>query len=217
MAECYVKQVKNIYRKSEDKEMGLMIYRSTPLADGKSPAELLFKRKIRTNLPMLHLQSKNKDEIMSQVQSKRKQKQAYDRKGVKELTSLRPNQSVRVKVNDGKGAKWQMRARVVKEVAPRSYLVKCENGAELRRNRKDLLATREPPPEMYDRLEDLIDHMTSPPSNTAEQDSVSPLTNSSPPQVPRTAGKDVDKPMSTPIQERPKRVIKKTQRFIEIY
>ena len=131
MAECYVKQVKNIFIKSKDPYLGLLNYRGTPLEGGLSPAELAFGgRKIRTNLPTVHVQSQDRKHVMSQVKRKQCQKLRHDKKGVKPLAALRPGQSVRVQDKSG-NRKWQDKAQVLKEVAPRSYLVRSENGGVL--------------------------------------------------------------------------------------
>nr|XP_054755493.1 uncharacterized protein K02A2.6-like [Lytechinus pictus] len=57
LAENAVKIVKNLILKSlhsgQDIHRALQVYRSSPLACGKSPAELLYNRQIRSNLPML--------------------------------------------------------------------------------------------------------------------------------------------------------------------
>ena len=50
MAERLVGTVKKMWRK-ENKNVALMVYRSTPLGGGKSPAELLYGRNLRKNLP----------------------------------------------------------------------------------------------------------------------------------------------------------------------
>ncbi|UYV76907.1 K02A2.6-like [Cordylochernes scorpioides] len=47
-AEAAVKIVKNLMKKNKDPVLALMEYRATPLANGLSPAELLFGRKILT-------------------------------------------------------------------------------------------------------------------------------------------------------------------------
>ena len=52
--------MKNLTKKSEDEiYTGLLAYRATPLSCGKSPAEILYNRKLRTYLPILEDQ-KNK-------------------------------------------------------------------------------------------------------------------------------------------------------------
>ena len=51
LAERSVGTVKRMWKKEENKNVALMVYRSTPLGGGKSPAELLYGRNLRTNLP----------------------------------------------------------------------------------------------------------------------------------------------------------------------
>ncbi|UYV80371.1 K02A2.6-like [Cordylochernes scorpioides] len=51
MAEAGVKIAKLILKKNQDPSLGLLEYRSTPLENGYSPAELLMGRKLRTTLP----------------------------------------------------------------------------------------------------------------------------------------------------------------------
>ncbi|XP_041483070.1 uncharacterized protein K02A2.6-like [Lytechinus variegatus] len=59
LAENAVKIVKNLILKSQhsgqDIHRALQVYRSSPIACGKSPAELLYNRQIRSNLPCLTL------------------------------------------------------------------------------------------------------------------------------------------------------------------
>ena len=47
-AERAVQTVKNILKKERDKEIALLVYRSTPLSNGYSPAELLMGLRLRT-------------------------------------------------------------------------------------------------------------------------------------------------------------------------
>lgn len=51
-AESAVKVVKRCLKKNNDLSDGLLAHRSTPLFSGVSPAELLFGRRIRTNIPI---------------------------------------------------------------------------------------------------------------------------------------------------------------------
>jgi len=57
LAEKAVQIVKNILRKSfessDDLNMALLVYRSTPMENGLSPAEMLMGRKIQSNLPIV--------------------------------------------------------------------------------------------------------------------------------------------------------------------
>ena len=50
LAEGAVKAVKLLWKQSKDKHPALMAYRTTPLATGYSPSELLYVRSVRTPL-----------------------------------------------------------------------------------------------------------------------------------------------------------------------
>ena len=50
-----MKTTKSLLKKEKDPTKGLLAYRSTPLACGHSPAELLMGRKIRTTVPTFHI------------------------------------------------------------------------------------------------------------------------------------------------------------------
>ena len=69
-----------------------------------------------------------------------KQKQFHDQ-SAKELPQI-PNRAT-VMIHEKKS--WPTKAKVIKKAAsPRSYNVQTENGTLLRRNRRDLLHTKEP-------------------------------------------------------------------------
>ena len=48
-----VETVKALFKKCNDPYLALLSYRSTPLPNGHSPAELLMARKLRTNVPIV--------------------------------------------------------------------------------------------------------------------------------------------------------------------
>ena len=52
MIERHVGTIKDMLKKAEDPYIALLAYRTTPLHNGFSPAELLMGRKLRTTLPM---------------------------------------------------------------------------------------------------------------------------------------------------------------------
>ncbi|XP_061887621.1 uncharacterized protein K02A2.6-like isoform X2 [Entelurus aequoreus] len=94
LAECSVKTVKNLLKKSQDKDdfqKSLLIYRSAPLQNGLSPAQMLMGRRIRSNLPvnedLLTPKGAHKIRHTKEVQ-KAKQKQLHDRTA-KHLPMLR--------------------------------------------------------------------------------------------------------------------------------
>ncbi|UYV81835.1 hypothetical protein LAZ67_20002653, partial [Cordylochernes scorpioides] len=84
-AEAAVKIVKSLMKKNKDPVLALMEYRATPLANGLSPAELLFGRKIRTMVPCTSssLTPKTVDQSKlrrEEEQRKMAQKTAFDRR-----------------------------------------------------------------------------------------------------------------------------------------
>ncbi|VDI44154.1 Hypothetical predicted protein [Mytilus galloprovincialis] len=85
LAERSVQTIKNMLKKSEDQYNSLLSYRTTPLANGYSPAELLMGRKLRTLLPVapktLVPKLPNTRELLKKEdECKFKQKQYYDRR-----------------------------------------------------------------------------------------------------------------------------------------
>ncbi|UYV80674.1 K02A2.6-like, partial [Cordylochernes scorpioides] len=84
-AEAAVKIVKNLMKKNKDPVLALMEYRATPLANGLSPAELLFGRKIRTMVlctsPSLTPKTVDQSKLRGgREQRKMAQKTAFDRR-----------------------------------------------------------------------------------------------------------------------------------------
>ncbi len=102
LAESSVKIVKALMKKSHDGktdfQKSLMIYRSAPLQNGLSPAQMLMGRRIRTNLPihqdLLTPAGANRINEAKQ-QLKNKQKENYDKKA-KTLRKLKPGDRVRI-------------------------------------------------------------------------------------------------------------------------
>ena len=153
-AENAVKIMKDMIKKvassGEDIYQALQVYRSTPLEHGKSPAELLFNRRIRSNLPVTkellknQVHSSNVDKKKKEL--KKRQKQNYD-KNVAPLPKLKVGATVRLQNMDkpkSNKPQWPLKGVVTKVLQNRSYLVKTENGDVLRRNRRHLLETAEP-------------------------------------------------------------------------
>ncbi|UYV63772.1 K02A2.6-like, partial [Cordylochernes scorpioides] len=134
MAEAGVKIGKLILKKNQDPSLGLLEYRSTPLENGYSPAELLMGRKLRTTLPIApeNLNPKLVDsQTLKRKEGRRRKdmKSRYDRRcGATDMEELSEGDTV-----------WITDMRtcgIVKQKAstPRSYIVDTPV-ATLRRNR----------------------------------------------------------------------------------
>ena len=95
-----VQTLKTIFRKcdetSQDRELGLLIHRSIPLECGKSPAELLFRRCIGSNLPLKPTGQNNEGVVQNKIKQKVKQKEYYV-KHLKALEVLQVGNFVRVR------------------------------------------------------------------------------------------------------------------------
>jgi len=146
-----VKTSKNLIHKAmeskSDPYLALLDWRNTPTEGFKtSPAQRLFSRRTRTLLPttvtMLHPKVPT-NTVKDFTASKIKQAFYYNR-GAKDLPPLQPGDSVRVKplAPHSKGKRWP-KACAQEKVGIRSYCIKTDDGRELRRNRRHLVATPE--------------------------------------------------------------------------
>jgi transposase InsO family protein len=142
-AERGVGIVKQLLKKEKDPYLALMAYRSTPLQNGYSPAELLMSRKIRTDVPISIVQRrpvvpdvtavKRREEIL-----KNRQKKGFDiRHRTKELSALKYGEVVWL-------PRQETEAVVGDQVAPRSYELVTSNNTMTRRNRRDLVQLSNP-------------------------------------------------------------------------
>ena len=142
-AERAVQTVKMILKKTDDPYIGILNYRSTPLQNGYSPAELLMGRTLRTTLPALpellqpdwhYITSVKQQEQLSRDRDKSNYN-FHHRARV--LHTFNPGDKVYVK--DAK-----VRGTVVNPAkTPRSYIVETPTG-KLRRNRRHLAKTSGP-------------------------------------------------------------------------
>uniref|UniRef100_A0A5S6Q175 RNA-directed DNA polymerase n=1 Tax=Trichuris muris TaxID=70415 RepID=A0A5S6Q175_TRIMR len=139
-AERAVAIMENILKKCDDIYLGLLAYRTAPMATGFSPAELMFGRSLRTNVPtdrknllprqMDHATFREREEL-----AKRRQSATFDRRhGVRPRLAFVPGDRVFIRDRREHGT------IVTKEFeAPRSYQVETSDGARLRRNAFHLL------------------------------------------------------------------------------
>lgn len=137
-AERGVQTVKNLLKKASDPYKALLAYRTTALANGYSPAQLLMGRRLRTTLPMLPetLQPRLPDfqQVSCSEREKRlRQTESFNKRHrTRELDKLVPGQPV-----------WITDARAQGTVTavhptPRSYVISGPQGT-IRRNRSHLV------------------------------------------------------------------------------
>ena len=135
LAEATVKTVKNIIRKchmsNTDIYKGLLAYRNTPLSCGKSPAQLIFNHPLQDSLPRIEQQKQGHRPVVTERNAI---KEWHDnRKPITTSTAVyHPNQLVAVQ--DDTTREWTRKGRIVREVEPRSYEIRLDNGRLLRRN-----------------------------------------------------------------------------------
>lgn len=167
LVEKSVQTVKRLLYKAKDSGtdyyQSLLVYRTTPLECGMSPARLLMGRRLRSNLPIQEklLKTKEGEKVKRyKEQQKSKQKFYYDR-GTQNLPELHTGDQVRLKDNTNT---WAQKATVLNEVQPRSYNIQTEDGAVLRRNRRDILG-----PAKADQRSDEAAEQPQPPENPSSE------------------------------------------------
>ena len=124
-------------KKEGDPHLALLAHRSTPLAVGFSPAELLMSRKLCSTIPTTR--ELRKPEVPDEntvrerdKQLKEKQKQNFDNHyGARAMPSLQTGQLIWLPHSNTE-------AHVEEQVAPRSYSVNTPQG-QIRRNRRDII------------------------------------------------------------------------------
>ncbi len=206
--------VKNILRKATGSNTNihkaLLAYRSCPLSpDNKSPAELMFGRKIQSNLPVRSTASQDiQNHYERMLLQKGKSSENYNKNCGSELSDLLPG--AKVLVQDGKT--WYPATVKSRADEPRSYILRTPNEREIRRNRKlSSNASRN--------FE--FSHKTDSDTTTAsdeQQEKMGNNTEMSTAKSPQNAPKSVrfsDKNSVKIIPPRPRREVKKPKRFIE--
>jgi len=132
LAEAAVKNMKRLVvacrMEKADLAGALLEWRSTPRADGVSPALALLKREPRTRTPMLNLRTEFDDEHLNVRRSARIAEQFNKKARAHEREDL--NVGARVRVQDKSSGKWTGWATVSGVRTPgRSYTVRLSDGS----------------------------------------------------------------------------------------
>ena len=218
LAEASVKVVKNMLLKciesGDDFYKSLQAYRATPLDCGKSPAQLLMQRRIKTSLPVSHslLKTENDSEIVDmKIKQKEKLKEQFD-KHSQLVPSFKPG--TLVSLLNSRTGRWDTTASVIKEISPRSYIVETSEGVRYRRNSRHLKPMSEP--ELYKIKEQLWKiYSNSDPDSRANSGNMSGINGHQPPEL--NDSNNINSTGSTQVaaQRRSGRMIKRPERLIE--
>jgi hypothetical protein len=130
--------LKKAKQSGTDPQMSLLCLRSTPVdSRTPSPAELLYGRKIRSNLPAKNeVRIGIQQEHDSLLEKSQIAAEYYNRTARSELPELLPG--MKVLVQQPNENKWVPGSVKQKCSEPRSYVVQMPNGNEVRRNRRFL-------------------------------------------------------------------------------
>lgn len=142
-----VKLAKRVLKKSKrdggDFYMSLLVWRNTPTAGmNSSPAQRMFSRRLRNNLPMKDKLLNPEPQTNVRELKRRRQEQnakVHDRSAT-ELPELKHGDTVRLQFRAGQP--WT-KAKVLCKVGIRSYKIITESGVTFRRNRRALKKTNE--------------------------------------------------------------------------
>ncbi|XP_046846780.1 uncharacterized protein K02A2.6-like [Xenia sp. Carnegie-2017] len=143
-----VQTMKNILRKckanGEDPYLALLDYRKTPI-NGVTPAQTLMSRRLRSTIPTsqrkLNPKLINRTTFKAARQEQPEQQRKHYDRTAKSLAPLEEGDIVRFRKDPA--APWTRGTVTRKHEAPRSYIVKGDNGTEYRRNRRHLRKTNE--------------------------------------------------------------------------
>ena len=164
--------------------MAILDWRNTPSpSTGSSPVQRLFGRRTKTLLPKSGtlLQPKVMEGTEDKLKERKTKQALFCNKGTKELPEHQPGDTVRMKPLQSDKEKLWKKGSVVKKVAPRSYEVDLQ-GTMFRRNRRHLVKTKEPSPQL-----DLESQENPPASST-------PLPVEGPPVMQTRSGRVIHRP-----------------------
>jgi len=166
LVERKIQTVKRTLKKAnesnDDPYLSLLILNTAPDENGISPASLLYKRHLRTNLPTI---KESFNENSKQFQRKytsdiRESEQLHYDARSRKLQPLEEETTVRINSKND-SPRWKRKGKIIaKRTEPRSYDVLNENGNIIRRNRIDLIPTKEKFEPEEERYDDLLENET---------------------------------------------------------
>ena len=195
MSERTIQTVKNLLKKAEDDGndpyIALLEYRNTTVSGlQESPVQLLMSCMLKSKLPTVQslLQPRVPENVREKLKQHTEEQREYYNRGTKPLPQIKEDDTVRIR----KGKTWEPAVVTAKHSAPRSFIVTTPEGGVYRRNRRHLLPTAEPRPEITG--PDYDDDDLSPATSTSAA-YVTPHVDH-PPQTPprRTSGRTVRLP-----------------------
>ena len=139
-AEAAVKSAKHILRTAKDVDLALLSVRNTPPAGHTfSPAQRLFGRALRSNLPQpsvtLEPSKLQRDTVVTDhLHRKLQQKQAYDKHAGPLLPDFPPGSYVYAKPRPNSPSKAWISGQIIGPAGPRSYFIRT-GSRQMRRNR----------------------------------------------------------------------------------
>ncbi|XP_064458840.1 uncharacterized protein K02A2.6-like [Ornithodoros turicata] len=149
MAERAVREAKKLLSKyayeSTEFKTALLEWRNTPRDKVlKSPVQRLMGRSTRTLLPVhsacLQPSLVQPKDVVSRLQHLRQRQQVYYNRGTRQLPQLLPDSPVTA--YNSKVKTWAPATVVGSAGAPRSYIIRTSDGAELRRTREHLRSSQ---------------------------------------------------------------------------
>ena len=139
-AEAAVKSAKHILLTANDVDLALMAVRNTaPAGHTFSPAQRLFGRSLRTDLPqpadtLVPITAPRDTVVAELIHRKDQQKRAYDKRAGPPLPALPPGSYVYAKPPPTSTAKAWIPGQILGSAGPRSYTIKTDTRV-IRRNR----------------------------------------------------------------------------------
>ena len=125
----------HIVKATDWRRVGLLEWRNTPKAHGKSPAELVYGCQMRSVVPSLerNLSPPWKANIEKKVAELQKKSERYYNIGAKDLKELSVGD--RVRIQDHNSKRWIEKGVIARKGQNRDYRVELPNGRLRWRNR----------------------------------------------------------------------------------